>query len=122
MGWDSGIWGPEVSRSWGLGVSDNLGNLGKAEALTVKVAFWNRDNNGKLSMAQCRHLLYLPPHYSQQSGLIRIPTSPESPLSSSLGPPQSRHRSVPRRPGAGSRLWARVTPLSGGECVRLGRR
>lgn len=42
--WDSGIWDLEVSGSWESGVSDNLGDLGKSEALKVKVGgFWNEE-------------------------------------------------------------------------------
>lgn len=70
-----------------------------------------RGNNGKLSVAQCCHLLNLPPHYSQR---VRVEDQniPGLPVSSSLcrpGLPQSRSRSVPRRTGA-----ERVTPLSAG--------
>lgn len=41
--WDSGIWDLDVSGSWGSGVSDNLGDPGKSEALKVKVGFRNEE-------------------------------------------------------------------------------
>lgn len=41
--WDSWIWDLDVSESWGSGVSDNLGDLGKSEALKMKVGFRNEE-------------------------------------------------------------------------------
>lgn len=45
-----------------------------------------RGNNGKLSVAQCRHLLYLPPHYSQR---VRVE---DQNISSSLCRPGASRR------------------------------
>lgn len=80
-----------------------------------------RGNNGKLSVAQCRHLLYLPPHHSQR---VRVEDQ-NMPALSLLFPlhwglPQSRCSLCQggREPALGHR---RGSPPSGGECVCLGR-
>lgn len=66
--WHSGVWDLEVPGSWGPGVSDSLGVLGKSEVLKEFEGAGSgrkRGRSQKLNMAQYHHLLYLPPHYSQ---------------------------------------------------------